>query len=84
LDREQILREAEDGLTVVEADRRVVSANGEDVTLFAGSAEPLVKGAIAATDCDVAHVTGSTTKLRAATSSQRRPPKGLAEVAARR
>ena len=57
LDRVQILGEAEDGLSVVEADRGESLADGEDVALLSGAAEPLEEGTVAATDCDVAHVT---------------------------
>jgi hypothetical protein len=80
-DRVQILREAKNGQPIVEADGGQIPADGEDVALLSGAAEPLEDGAIAATDCDVAHVTGSTTQLQAATSERWRPPKGLAEVA---
>jgi hypothetical protein len=61
LDRVQITGEAEDGLSVVEADRGESLADGEDVALLSGAAEPFEEGTVAATDCDVAHVTGSTT-----------------------
>jgi hypothetical protein len=54
----QILCEAKDGLPVVEADRCVVSTNGEDVALFPAAAEALIEGTIAACDPDVGHVTG--------------------------
>ncbi len=57
-DRMQILREAKHGLPIVEADRRMVAAHGEDVARFACAAEPLVKSTVAAGDCDVGHVTG--------------------------
>lgn len=57
LDRVQILGEAEDGLSVVEADRGESLAYGEDVALLSGAAEPLEEATVAATDCDVAHVT---------------------------
>lgn len=62
LDRVQILGEAEDSLSVVEPDRGERLADGEDVALLSGAAEPLEEGAIAATDCDVAHVTETTTR----------------------
>lgn len=67
LDRLQILGEAEDSLSVVEADRGESLADGEDVALFSGAAEAFEKGAVASTDCDVRHVTGST-RLRSATT----------------
>jgi hypothetical protein len=54
----QILGEAKNGLSIVEADRRVIAAHGKHVALLTGATEPLVKGAIAASDCDIGHVTG--------------------------
>jgi len=57
LDRVQIRGEAEDSLSVVEADRGESLANGEDVALLSGATKALEQGSVAATDCDVAHVT---------------------------
>ena len=69
LDRVQISGEAQDSLSVVEADRGEVLADGEDVALLSGTAEPLEEGPVAATDCDVAHVTRA--PLRRTTSRAR-------------
>jgi hypothetical protein len=57
LDRVQIFGQAEDGLSVVEADRGESLADDEDVALLSGAAESLEEGTVAATDCDVDHVT---------------------------
>ena len=57
LDRVKILGEAEDGLSVVEADRGEILPDGEDVALLSGATQPLEEGTFAATDCDVDHVT---------------------------
>jgi hypothetical protein len=62
LDRVEILGKAEDGLSVVEADGGESLADGEDVALLSGAAEPFEGGAVAATDCDVRHVTEATTR----------------------
>jgi hypothetical protein len=61
----EIACEAKDGLPVVEPDRRNAAPHGEDVALLSGAAEPLEEGSIAATDCDVRHVTGGPLRRRA-------------------